>query len=191
MREAWSGARPWCGSSLATPEGFEPPTLGSEDQCSIQLSYGAVAWYCSTIPVFGQMRGRGFGGEALSWSGSEQVPLDGPNPSTSLRAGCPRLLTPRRRWSACSLEGGSVRARGARIRAVARAAYGSLRPNIVEAFRTFHNRRGAVLRMPVPCKASVLLSRTTIQPDDDRVQPSDRESRLLRCRYIGSELHHA
>ena len=27
---------------LATPEGLEPPTLGSEDQCSIQLSYGAA-----------------------------------------------------------------------------------------------------------------------------------------------------
>ena len=27
---------------LAAPEGLEPPTLGSEDQCSIQLSYGAV-----------------------------------------------------------------------------------------------------------------------------------------------------
>jgi hypothetical protein len=28
--------------SVATPEGFEPPTPGSEDQCSNPLSYGAV-----------------------------------------------------------------------------------------------------------------------------------------------------
>ena len=31
---------------LATPEGLEPPTLGSEDQCSIQLSYGATLITC-------------------------------------------------------------------------------------------------------------------------------------------------
>ena len=25
---------------MVRPEGFEPPTLGSEDRCSVQLSYG-------------------------------------------------------------------------------------------------------------------------------------------------------
>ncbi len=29
-----------CLISFARPEGFEPPTLGSEVRCSVQLSYG-------------------------------------------------------------------------------------------------------------------------------------------------------
>ena len=28
-------------------EGFEPPTLGSEDRCSIQLSYACKRSYCT------------------------------------------------------------------------------------------------------------------------------------------------
>lgn len=36
---------------MATPEGLEPPTLGSEDQCSIQLSYGA-AWVTNMLAQF-------------------------------------------------------------------------------------------------------------------------------------------
>ena len=31
------------GNAGVHPEGFEPPTLGSEDRCSIQLSYGCIS----------------------------------------------------------------------------------------------------------------------------------------------------
>ena len=32
--------RLWSQIERLRPEGFEPPTYGSEDRCSIQLSYG-------------------------------------------------------------------------------------------------------------------------------------------------------
>lgn len=39
---AWDGWRGLGKSQSVHPEGFEPPTLGSEDRCSIQLSYGCA-----------------------------------------------------------------------------------------------------------------------------------------------------
>ena len=38
---------------MVRPEGFEPPTLGSEDQCSIQLSYGRTSTYDKSIDSIG------------------------------------------------------------------------------------------------------------------------------------------
>ena len=49
---------------------------------------------------------------------------------------------------------------GVRIQVVVQGACGSPRSNIAETARTFHNRRGAGLRIPVPRKASVVASRT-------------------------------
>ena len=44
-RELVSGAQTLTHQQFkkARPEGLEPPTLGSEDRCSIQLSYGRIS----------------------------------------------------------------------------------------------------------------------------------------------------
>ena len=39
--------RAWDGKKVVRSEGFEPPTLGSEDRCSIQLSYERAGLNCS------------------------------------------------------------------------------------------------------------------------------------------------
>ena len=46
------GAFPSLTPLLVHPEGLEPPTLGSEDRCSIQLSYGCLKRPLSHYPRF-------------------------------------------------------------------------------------------------------------------------------------------
>ena len=40
---------------MVRPEGFEPPTLGSEDRCSIQLSYGRTMSYTNVLDSLGNI----------------------------------------------------------------------------------------------------------------------------------------
>lgn len=84
--------------------------------------------------------------------------------TASRTSGCLSPIKPHRRSSAWSPVGELTPARAARIHAIARGACGCLHPNIAEADRTFYNQRGAVLRIPAPCTASVSPSRTTIPP---------------------------
>jgi hypothetical protein len=53
------------------PEGFEPPTLGSEDRCSIQLSYGClIAGRNNVLHLRGAEILVGFGGKSSGRGGA-------------------------------------------------------------------------------------------------------------------------